>query len=107
MPAGYEGWGHALHESLGCGAVTITTNFPPMNEFDGVARDLLVPYQDTIPELAAMRARVVAAPIRDIVKKALRLKPEQIEVIQAEARSAYLKEVQDFRNNFKAIVEEA
>lgn len=105
MPAGYEGWGHSLHESLGCGAVTITTNFPPMNEFEGVAKDLLVPYQDTIPELAAMRARVVAAPIRDIVKKALRLKAEQIEVIQKEAREAYLKEVQDFRSNFKAIVE--
>jgi hypothetical protein len=105
MPAGYEGWGHALHESLGVSAVTITTNHPPMNEFDGVAKDLLVPYQDTIPELAATRARVVAAPIRDIVKKALRMKPEQIEPIQAEARAAYLKEKEDFRKNFKNIVE--
>ena len=106
MPAGYEGWGHSLHESLGVGAVTITTNHPPMNEFAGVARDLLVPYQDVIPELAAMRARVVAAPVRDIVKKALKLKPEQIEPIRAEARAAFLAERIDFRNNFKKVVDE-
>lgn len=105
MASGYEGWGHALHESLGCGAVTITTNFPPMNEFPGVCQDLLVPYQDTIPELSATRARVVAAPIRDIVKKALKMKPDQIETVQKEARAEYLKDVQDFRNNFKQIVE--
>lgn len=106
MPAGYEGYGQSLHESIGCGAVTITTNHPPMNEFPGVAQDLLVPYQDTIVELAAMRARVVAAPIRDIVKKALRMKPEQIEKIQTEARAAFLKDREDFRSNFKAVVEE-
>lgn len=105
IPAGYEGWGHGLHEALGCGAVTITTNFPPMNEFDGVARDLLVPYQDTIPELSAMRARVVAAPVRDIVKKALKLKPEQIDEISRAARAAFLAQREDFRNNLKAIVE--
>ncbi len=105
MPAGYEGWGHALNEGIGCGAVVITTNHPPMNEFNGVARDLLVPYQDTIPELAAQRARVVAAPIRDVVKKALRMKPEQIEKIQVEARAAFLKDREEFRSNFKAVVD--
>lgn len=106
MPAGYEGYGQSLHESLGCGAVLITTNHPPMNEFDGVARDLLIPFQDTIPELAAMRARVVAAPVRDIVKKALKMKQEQIDVICTEARAAFLKDKEEFRSNFKKIVEE-
>ena len=101
MPAGYEGWGHSLHESIGCGAVTITTNHPPMSEFAGVAQDLLVPYQDVIPELAAMRARVVAAPIRDVVKKALKLKPERIEEIQREARAAFLADREAFRAAFK------
>lgn len=31
-PSHYEGWGHALHESLGVGAVVLTTDKPPMNE---------------------------------------------------------------------------
>ena len=106
MPAGYEGWGHALHEGLGVGNVVITTNHPPMNEFRGVAQDLLVPYQDTIPELAATRARVVAAPVRDIVKKALKLKEDRIAIIQQEARAAFLKEREEFRANFKKVVDQ-
>lgn len=106
MVAGYEGFGQSLHESLGVGAVLLTTNHPPMNEFNGVPQDLLVPYQDTIPELAAMRARVVAAPIRDVVKKALRLKSERIEEIRKDARAAFLQDREDFRKAFKSIVEE-
>jgi hypothetical protein len=106
MPAGYEGWGHALHEGLGVGNVVITTNHPPMNEFPGVAQDLLVPYQDTIPELAAVRARVVAAPVRDIVKKALKLSPERIAAIQQESRTAFLKDRDEFRANFKREIEQ-
>lgn len=105
LPSGYEGWGHALNEGLGCGAVMLTTAHPPMCEFDGVPQNLLIPYQDTIPELAATRARVVAAPIRDAVKKALRMKPEEVEQIQKDARSAFLKQRDDFRNNLKSIVE--
>lgn len=105
LPAGYEGWGHALNEGLGVGAVMLTTNHPPMSEFNGVSKDLLIPYQDTIPELAAMRARVVAAPIRDVVKKALRLKEDQIKVIREEARAAFLKDREEFRSAFKSVVE--
>lgn len=105
MPAGYEGWGHSLHESLGVGAVTITTNHPPMSEFPGVALDLLVPYQDTIPELAATRARVVAAPVRDVVKKALKLPANRIEEIRTYARTAFLKDREEFRANLKSITE--
>ena len=105
MAAGYEGWGHALNEGLGCGAVVMTTNHPPMNEFAGVATDLLIPYQDTIVELSAMRARVVAIPVWNAVKKALKMKQEQINAIGSAARIAFLKQREDFRNNFKAIVE--
>lgn len=106
MPAGYEGYGQSLHESLGCGAVLLTTAHPPMCEFNGVPQDLLIPYQDTIPELAAMRARVVAAPIRDIVKKALKLKQERIDEIRRTAREAFLKDRDDFRAAFKKEVDD-
>lgn len=105
MAAGYEGWGHALHEGLGCGAVMISTDHPPMNEFAGVPHELLVGYQDTIVELSAMRARVVAPPIRDAVGKALKLSADRIKEISMNARAAFLAQREDFRSNFKSVVE--
>lgn len=105
MPSGYEGWGHALNEGLGVGAVVITTNHPPMNEFPGVARDLLIPYQDTIPELAAQRARVVAAPVRDAVNKALNLKDDEIYAVGTQARLAFASEREKFHELFRSEIE--
>lgn len=105
LPAGYEGYGQALNEGLGTSSVVITTRHPPMSDFPGVPQDLLVPYQDLIVELAAMRARVVAAPVRDMVKKALKLKPERIEEIQRNARAAFLSSREEFRTNFKNAID--
>lgn len=106
MAAGYEGWGHALNEGLGVGAVMMTTDHPPMNEFEGVARDLLIPYQDTIVELSAMRARVVAVPVWDSVKRALRMKQEDIMNISEKARGSFLAQREFFRATFKTLVED-
>jgi hypothetical protein len=107
MPAGYEGWGHALNEGLGVGGVVITTNHPPMNEFRGICEPLLVSYQDIVPELAAMRARVVAPQVRDAVQKALKMSPEAISVHRLRARAEFLTQRDRFRETFKQIVEEA
>jgi len=107
MPSGAEGWGHALHEGLGVGNVVITTNFPPMNEYDGVPKELLVPYQRTIPELAAQRALVGANEVRDMCNKAWSLSDAEIERMQKEARAAFLKQREDFRAAFKAQVDRA
>jgi hypothetical protein len=105
LPSGTEGFGQALNEGIGVGAVVITTNFPPMNEFAGIARDLLVPYQRTIPELAAQRAMVGALEVKAIIDKAWKLKPEQITDISNSARIAFLQQRESFREQFKKVVE--
>jgi hypothetical protein len=104
LPSGYEGWGHALWEGLGCGAVMMTTDHPPMNEFDGIARNLLIAYQDTIPELSAQRARVVAGPILGAIQRALKMSPREIAATSAHAREAFLATKAEFRKNFQLLV---
>lgn len=105
IPSGAEGWGHAIHEGLGVGAVVITTNFPPMNEFDGIARDLLVPYQRTIPELAAQRAMVGAMEVKAIVEKTWKVPQDRLDEISVQARKAFLNQRENFRNEFKKVVD--
>lgn len=107
IPSGAEGWGHVIHEGLSCGAIVITTNFPPMNEFDGICRELLVPYQRTTPELAAQRAFVGAMEVKAIVEKAWTANPAMLAVTSAHAREAFLAQRETFRAAFKAVVEAA
>ncbi len=35
LPSKYEGFGHCIWEALGCGGLVITTDVPPMNQYDG------------------------------------------------------------------------
>lgn len=105
IPSGTEGWGHAIHEALGCGAVVITTDYPPMNEFNGTAKELLVPYQRTIPELAAQRAMVGAMEVKAIIEKTWKLTDPHIRLLQENARNAFLIQREEFRKTFKNVVD--
>ena len=103
IPAGAEGYGHIIHEGLAVGAVVITTDFPPMNEF-GTPKELLVRYQRDIQELSARRALVGAYEVREGVEKAWKLSADKIAQYSAEARSTFLADREFFRNKFKSIV---
>lgn len=96
MPSAYEGWGHALHEALGVGAVVITTDAPPMNEISSVITvrtngqrtvNMGVLHSVSCDELA----RVVNGALEDRSRD-----PARLEQLVAGARKAFLDEAQGF-----------
>lgn len=104
MPSSTEGYGQALNEGLGCGAIVLTTDYPPMNEF---VQDpnLLIPYQRLVPELAAQRAMVGAMEVKAAVEKAWRLPGHQLAEIRDNARTGFLERRDAFRSAFRRIVD--
>lgn len=104
MPSKQEGFGHYLHEAIGCGNVVLTTDAPPMNEFNGIAHELLIKPSSMQPMRAATAHIVSPATIAESVNRAAGLSQERIAEISAAARSAFLADRDSFRAAFGALL---
>lgn len=74
MPSMYEGFGHALHEAVGVGAMVLTTDAPPMRDVNGIMRECLIPVVKRTPRCLATLNEVSPQGVIDAVRRALNIK---------------------------------
>ena len=114
LPSRYEGWGHVLHEGLGCGAIMLTTDAAPMNEATGLSKQLLVPVDNVdhfrVPKSNAGGSsitnmyNVVPVEVNRCVRAAYDLSEDKIAELSSAARSGFLKDREEFRSVFSSLI---
>ncbi len=94
-PSETEGFGHSIMEALSTGAVVLTTDAPPMNEFIHDAR-CLVPYAHSEPWFLAINYYVDPVLLENQIQSLLKLSPQQLHSIGLKNRSFYLQKKEEF-----------
>ena len=105
-PSKYEGWGHSLHDARSVEGVVITTDAPPMNEFN-FPEECLVPARIEGRMRLANLNLVIAKDIADAVLRVAALGQGRIMEIGESNRDNFLDERDQFRYRFKQIVDDA
>lgn len=102
MPSAYEGYGHALHEAIGCGAVVITVDAPPMNESTGILSELLIKPDKINKFHEAPSYSVSPADVANTVHRAWNLMFRLS--VQLAARQSFLIDRAAFQNCFAELI---
>lgn len=98
-----EGFGHYLMEAMSVGAVILTTDAPPMNEFVEDPR-CLVPYTSWRFQKLATNYYVDPKDVEDKVSKLLKLSLSDLKSISKHNRKRYLKLRKEFKENLKQLL---
>ena len=102
-PSPYEGFGHSIHEGLGCSALVVTTSAPPMSQIQGAAA--LVPVHAPVQQRLAKMYHVTPQDVRATCQ-AVAAEPEVRRALRsANARQQFLSDRQFFRDEFMRLVE--
>jgi glycosyltransferase involved in cell wall biosynthesis len=105
LPSEVEGYGQALVEGLGLGAVVITTDAPPMNELVGDDRGVLVPSVSTEPFRLGHRFKVAPEGVEAAVASLLASPPAERSAKGRAAREWFLANDRRFRSEFPRVIE--
>jgi glycosyltransferase involved in cell wall biosynthesis len=103
MPSKYEGYGHSIHEALGCRAVVLTTAGEPMQSFSGIPKCLLIPVERTDKMAEARASFVTAKGIRDVVANAANTSPHVLEFMGDKAREGFLQDNDFFHTEIRSL----
>jgi len=105
MPSAYEGWGHALHEALGVGAVLLTTDAPPMNELKAAAHFITA---DGTSRFNTADLRQVNFPeIASAVNEVLSWSSDKLSSASSVARQGFQEETTAFQERLDELIRSA
>lgn len=103
-PSETEGFGHYLMEAMSTGAIVITTDAPPMNEFIEDER-CLVPYSRTAQCMLATRYFVDPEELVKRIENLMALPAEELKRIGNDNRARYLKKSEEFHSYLKQLMD--
>jgi len=103
-PSEAEGFGHYIAEAMSCGAITLTTDAPPMNELVDRSRGILVKYKSTKPQRLGTNYYVDEQDLQMQITKILQMTKEEKEQMKERSRQWYLSNDQDFKRHFKEFI---
>lgn len=106
IPSQAEAYGHVIGEAMGCGAVVVTTDAPPMNELVGPDRGVLVRVCRSEPMHRSMRNYVDIEDLEMKLGEVFAMAPGQRAEIGKQARAWYEAQHAHFENALGALVDE-
>jgi len=101
-----EGWGHYIVEAMSCGAVTLTTDAPPMNELVGPDRGVLVRYRRSEPRKLGFNFYVDPDALEAAIQRLIEMPASEKERLGRAARAWYEENDREFRERLRRVVGE-
>ncbi len=102
-PSETEGFGHYIMEAMSAGAVVVTTDAPPMNEFITDKR-CLVPYQKIDQRYLATRYFIAPEDLEKTIRDLRSLPESELKKIGENNRAMYLQKTQEFQANLERLL---
>lgn len=107
FPSEAEGFGHCIVEAMSCGAVTLTTNAPPMNELITPERGVLVDYHKTRKQRSGTNYYVDPVDLERKIDAIMQMDLATQERLGEKARNWFVENDRDFRIRLAGALNEA
>ncbi|MGH7503299.1 MAG: glycosyltransferase family 4 protein [Longimicrobiales bacterium] len=104
-PSRSEGWGHSIVEAMSCGAVTVTTDGPPMNELIQSERGVLVPWRDSEPRKLGVNYSIDPALLESAIADLIGRPASEKAALGTAARHWFEQNDRAFRANLEQVAE--
>ncbi len=105
-PSEAEGFGHCIAEAMSCGALTLTTNAPPMNELISPERGVLVNYNRTSAQRSGMNYYVDPADLERKIQAIIAMDGPSRQTLGDNARQWYCENDRLFRTRLVDALEQ-